>query len=130
MVKLIEMMLKENIITKEIISKLIENRPLQALSFSKIIELLEEKTRAVVVYGDDRRIIMDDLKKLIPIPLPAFNVKGALVGAFEVAAKGDIVLFSPGGSSCEPYKNFEERGEAFKQEFNNYKDYYENTPGI
>ncbi len=99
-------------------------------SFSKIVDLLEKKTRAVVVYGEDRSLIMTDLEKLIPVPLPAFNVKGAIVGAFEVAAKGDIVLFSPGGASCKPYNNFEERGEDFKKEFEIFKDYYENTPGI
>ncbi len=98
--------------------------------FSKILELLQKKTRAVIVYGDDKHIIMKELSKLIPIPLPALNVRGALVGAFEVAQRGDIVLFSPGGSSCEPYKNFEERGKAFKKEFAEYKDYYENTPGV
>ncbi len=99
-------------------------------SFSKIVDLLKEKTRAVVVYGEDKKYLMNDLEKLIPIPLPAVNIKGAVVAAFEVAAKGDIVLFSPGGASCKPYKNFEERGEAFKKEFEAYKDYYENTPGI
>ncbi len=99
-------------------------------SFSSILNLLKEKTRAVIVYGEDKHIIMKDLEKLTPIPLPALNIRGALVGAFEVAARNDIVLFSPGGSSCEPYKNYEERGEAFKKEFNIFKEYYENTPKV
>jgi UDP-N-acetylmuramoylalanine--D-glutamate ligase len=99
-------------------------------SFSKIVDLLKEKTRAVVVYGEDKHVIITELEKLLPIPLPAIDIRGAVVGAFEVAAKGDIVLFSPGGSSCEPFKNYEERGEAFKKEFSVYKDYYENTPGV
>ena len=67
---------------------------------------------------------------MIPIPLPALNLRGAVIGAFEVAAKGDIVLFSPGGSSCEPFANFEERGEAFKKEFEKYKYDYEHAPKI
>ncbi len=99
-------------------------------SFSSLIELLKTKTRAVVVYGEDRKIIMKELDKMVPIPLPALNIRGAVIGAFEVAAKGDIVLFSPGGSSCEPFKNYEERGKAFKQEFEKYKQAYENAPKI
>ncbi len=98
--------------------------------FSSLIELLKEKTRAVVVYGEDRKLILKDLEKMIPIPLPALNLRGAVIGAFEVAAKGDIVLFSPGGSSCEPFANFEERGEAFKKEFEKYKYDYEHAPKI
>lgn len=99
-------------------------------SFSKIVKLLEEKTRAVVVYGEDKHQIMKELDKMLPIPLPALDVRGSLVGAFEVAAKGDIVLFSPGGSSCKPFKNYQERGQAFKEEFKKYKEYYEKTPNI
>jgi len=99
-------------------------------SFSSMVELLKKKTRAVVVYGEDRKLILKDLEKMIPIPLPALNLRGAVIGAFEVAAKGDIVLFSPGGSSCEPFANFEERGEAFRQEFEKYKYDYEHAPKI
>lgn len=99
-------------------------------SFEKIVELLRSKTKAVVVYGPDRKRILQELSKLIPVPLPAINLRGAIVGAFEVARSGDIVLFSPGGSSCEPFKNYEERGEAFKQEFFKYKEIYETTPKI
>ncbi len=98
--------------------------------FSSLIELLKKKTKAVIVYGEDRKLIMKDLEKMIPIPLPALNVRGAMVGAFEVAAKGDIVLFSPGGSSCKPYNNYEERGKDFKKEFEKFKYTYENTPKV
>ncbi len=99
-------------------------------SFASLIELLKQKTKAVVIYGEDRKLITKDLEKMIPVPLPALNVRGALIGAFEIAAKGDIVLFSPGGSSCEPFKNYEERGKAFKEEFAKYKYEYENAPKI
>ena len=34
--------------------------------------------------------------------------------AQQIARKGDIVLFSPASASFDLYKNFEERGNAFK----------------
>ncbi len=99
-------------------------------SYARLLPLLEEYVRAVVVYGEDRKQIMQELKDFLPIPLPAINIWGAIRGAFEVAFKGDIVLFSPGGSSCEPYKNFEERGKAFKEEVLKFKEEYESAPSF
>ncbi len=99
-------------------------------SYARLLPLLEEYVRAVVVYGEDRKQIMQELSDFLPIPLPAVNIWGAVRGAFEVAFKGDIVLFSPGGSSCEPYKNFEERGQAFKEEVMKFKEEYDAAPLI
>ncbi len=99
-------------------------------SYARLLPLLEEYVRAVVVYGEDRKQILQEISEFIPVPLPAVNIWGAVRGAFEVAFKGDIVLFSPGGSSCEPYKNFEERGQAFKEEVMKFKEEYDAAPLI
>lgn len=98
--------------------------------YSRLLPLLEDYVKAVVVYGEDRKKILAELAGFIPVPLPAVNIWGAVRGAFEVADKGDIVLFSPGGSSCSPYKNFEERGEAFKKEVLTFKKEYDEAPLI
>lgn len=96
--------------------------------YSRLLPLLNEYVKALVVYGEDRKKILAELTEFIPVPLPAINIWGAVRGAFEVADKGDIVLFSPGGSSCSPYKNFEERGEAFKKEVLTFKKEYDEAP--
>ena len=98
--------------------------------YSRLMPLLNEYVKALVVYGEDRKKILAELTEFLPIPLPAINIWGAVRGAFEVADKGDIVLFSPGGSSCPPYKNFEERGEAFKKEVFTFKEEYDAAPLI
>ena len=43
------------------------------------------------------------------------TLEEAINKAKEVAAKGDVVLFSPASASFDMFKNFEERGNRFKQ---------------
>jgi UDP-N-acetylmuramoylalanine--D-glutamate ligase len=43
------------------------------------------------------------------------NLEQAVRSAAGVAEKGDVVLLSPGGTSYDQFKDFEERGEAFRK---------------
>jgi UDP-N-acetylmuramoylalanine--D-glutamate ligase len=44
----------------------------------------------------------------------ADTLEGAVTLAAEVASAGDVVLLSPGGTSFDEFKDFAERGEAFR----------------
>ena len=43
------------------------------------------------------------------------NLREAVLQAREIARPGDVVILSPASASFDQFKNFEERGNAFKQ---------------
>jgi len=47
------------------------------------------------------------------------TLEKAVIKAKEICKKGDVVLFSPASASFDMFKNFEERGNKFKQIVNN-----------
>jgi len=43
------------------------------------------------------------------------SINEAVNQLFRIANPGDVIMLSPGGASFDAFKNFEERGEYFKQ---------------
>jgi UDP-N-acetylmuramoylalanine--D-glutamate ligase len=84
------------------IAKLIHKRVDHVVLFGEAAELIQKAISAV---GGTRS---GDLRR-------ANNFKEAVTLAAEVASAGDIVLFSPGGTSYDEFKDFEERGETFRK---------------
>ncbi len=84
--------------------------------------LLEAVTRcrAIVVFGEAAPMIAQEintacLAKGVRMPLAQVNrLEDALSRAYEAARPGDVVLLSPGCTSYDAYKDFEERGEHFR----------------
>jgi UDP-N-acetylmuramoylalanine--D-glutamate ligase len=84
------------------IAKLIHERVDHVVLFGEAAELIQKAVSAV---GGARSV---DLHR-------AKNLKEAVAIAAEVATAGDIVLFSPGGTSYDEFKDFAERGETFRK---------------
>ncbi len=84
------------------IAKLIRKRVDHVVLFGEAAELIE---KAISAAGGTRS---GDLRC-------ANNLKEAVAIAAEVASAGDIVLFSPGGTSYDEFVDFAARGEAFRK---------------
>lgn len=80
-----------------------------------------EHTRAVVLTGATAPKIRDAIvsceraKSEIPEIYEVGDFKEAVEKAREIAASGDIVILTPASASFDRFKNFEERGNYFKE---------------
>jgi UDP-N-acetylmuramoylalanine--D-glutamate ligase len=84
------------------IAKLIHKRVDHVVLFGEAAELIQ---KAISAISGERSV---DLHR-------AKNLKEAVAIAAEVASAGDIVLFSPGGTSYDEFKDFAERGDIFRK---------------
>jgi len=75
-----------------------------------------QRARAVVLFGECAGLVEGALSALgqcSPAIRRADDLAEAVTIAHALAQPGDVVLLSPGGTSFDAYRDFEERGEAF-----------------
>ncbi len=83
--------------------------------YSLLTDLVKEKVKAIVCMGTDNRKIHEAFGDIVPLMVNTENAKDAVQSAFHFANKGDVVLLSPACASFDLFKNYEDRGNQFKQ---------------
>ena len=83
--------------------------------YSILEELVREKVKAIVCMGTDNRKIHEAFKEIVPRIVDAGHADEAVKSAFMLASPGDVVLLSPACASFDLFKNYEDRGDQFKQ---------------
>ena len=83
--------------------------------YSLIKDLVKEKVKAIVCIGTDNRKIHEAFGDIVSLMVNTSSAKEAVQAAFHFANKGDVVLLSPACASFDLFKNYEDRGNQFKQ---------------
>ena len=83
--------------------------------YSFIKDLVKEKVKAIVCMGKDNRKIHEAFGNDVELMVNTDNAKDAVQAAFHFADKGDVVLLSPACASFDLFKNYEDRGNQFKE---------------
>ncbi|MDK1117421.1 MAG: UDP-N-acetylmuramoyl-L-alanine--D-glutamate ligase [Anaerolineae bacterium] len=91
------------------------------LAWDKLAELIRERVDHVVVFGEAAEKILSAIGnpgsgKKRPFSLQrSEELQDAIRQAAEMAASGDVVLLSPGGTSFDQFSDFANRGDCFKK---------------
>jgi UDP-N-acetylmuramoylalanine--D-glutamate ligase len=82
--------------------------------YSRLTELVRRQVKAIVAIGESANLVEQSFKGATVIT-KASSMDEAVAIARFLAQPGDVVLLSPACASFDWFKNYEHRGEVFKQ---------------
>lgn len=74
-----------------------------------------EKVKALICMGVDNEKLVREFEGVVPRVISTNTLEDAMRAAKAEATQGDVVLLSPACASFDLFKNYEQRGELFKQ---------------
>lgn len=87
--------------------------------YNEIKDLVTEKVKAIVCLGIDNKNIHDFFGALVPTIVDTQSAKDAVLAAYSLAEKNDVVLLAPACASFDLFQNYEDRGDQFKEAVRN-----------
>lgn len=89
-------------------------------SYDPLKEAARGKVKQAVLIGEATEKMASSLCEVVPT-VPAPNMDAAVELAFEIAARGDVVVLSPGCSSFDMFLDYKHRGQTFQRKVKQLK---------
>ena len=84
------------------------------IDFTVLRDLVKKKVKKIIVIGEARQKLKEAFGKVVLLE-ECDGLEPAVLRALNSAAPGDCVVLSPMCTSFDMFKNYEERGEVFKE---------------
>ena len=83
--------------------------------YTPLKEFASKKVKALVCMGLDNEKLVREFSDIVPQVVSCSSLDDAMRAAQSLASDGDTVLLSPACASFDLFKNYEQRGELFKE---------------
>ena len=83
--------------------------------YTPLKEFARAKVKTLVCMGLDNEKLVRDFTDIVPKVVSTSSLDEAMRAAVAAAESGDVVLLSPACASFDLFKNYENRGELFKE---------------
>lgn len=83
--------------------------------YSDMIPLIKERVRAIVAIGESAEKVTRSFSGVVPVMQGGMEMESAIREAIKAGKPGDVVLLSPACKSFDMFKNYEHRGDVFRQ---------------
>ena len=87
--------------------------------YTDLMPLVREKVKAIICLGMDNSKLVATFGKVVEPLVETYSMEEAVKIAYKVAERGDAVLLSPACASFDLFKNYEDRGDQFKDAVRN-----------
>ncbi|NNJ88657.1 MAG: UDP-N-acetylmuramoyl-L-alanine--D-glutamate ligase [Eudoraea sp.] len=87
--------------------------------YKVLMPLVREKVKAIICLGMDNTKLRQTFQNAVDIFVETYAMSEAIKVAYKIAERGDTVLLSPACASFDLFKNYEDRGNQFKEAIKN-----------
>lgn len=87
--------------------------------YMELMSFVREKVKAIICLGTDNQKIIEAFGNVVDIMVETESMIDAVKTASHIAEKNDVVLLSPCCASFDLFKNYEDRGNQFKEAVRN-----------